>query len=64
MSQKKDIRPPAYERLMTAAEAADILNVSIRSVRRLIDDGKIGAIRIGRAVRIHPSVIASRIEGT
>ena len=43
-------RPP----LLTAAEVAEILNVSIRSVRRLIADGKLPIVRLGRAVRILP----------
>ena len=38
--------------LLTAKDAAHILNVSQRTIRRLIASGSIGAVRIGRSVRI------------
>lgn len=37
---------------LTAAEAADLLNLSERTIRRLITDGTLPAVRIGRTVRI------------
>ena len=40
------------EPLFTIAEAAGILNVSQRTVRRLIDSRAMGVVRIGRSVRI------------
>jgi excisionase family DNA binding protein len=40
--------------LLTVAEAAAILNVSPRTVRRLIATGKIGAVWVRRLVRIRP----------
>src|SRR5262245_34123032 len=39
-------------RLRTIDEAAELLNVSPRAVRRLIDSGALPAHRFGRAVRI------------
>ena len=49
-------RPPAVPptRLLTVAEAAKILNVSLRTVRRLISDGRLAVVRIGRLVRVRP----------
>ena len=40
------------EPLLTVAETAAILNVSVRTVRRLIGSSSISAIRIGRSVRL------------
>ena len=42
----------AASRLLTIADTAERLNVSPRTVRRLIDAGQLPIIRIGRAVRI------------
>lgn len=41
-------RPP----LMTAHEVAELFQVSLRTVRRLIADGRLPAMRIGRSVRV------------
>ncbi len=45
---------PPPGRLLTIQQAADHLQVSGRTVRRLIAGGPLAAVRIGRAVRIHP----------
>jgi excisionase family DNA binding protein len=45
-------------RLRTIAETAELLNVSPRTVRRLIDSGALPAHRFGRAVRIADEDIA------
>jgi excisionase family DNA binding protein len=50
------------ERLLTANETAAILNVSVRTVRRLIADGTLPAVRIGRAVRISQDAVAQLID--
>jgi len=50
-------------RLLTAAEVAEILRISLRSVRRLIKDGKLPIVRIGRLVRIQPEALAAFIDG-
>ncbi len=42
-------------RLMTVAEVASQLQVSIRTVRRLIAAEELRAARIGRAIRIRPA---------
>jgi excisionase family DNA binding protein len=49
--------------LLTAAEVAEILHVSIRSVRRLIKDGKLPIVRVGRSVRIRPEALETLIDG-
>ena len=43
---------PGKLRFFTIADVADILSLSPRSVRRLIDDGKLPAHRFGHAVRV------------
>lgn len=53
--------PPAA--LLTAAEVAEILNISLRSVRRLIADGRLSVVHLGRAVRIRPEALQTLIEG-
>jgi excisionase family DNA binding protein len=55
--------PGALPRLLTANEAADTLHVSLRTVRRLIANKKLPIVRVGRAVRIRPEVLAALIEG-
>jgi excisionase family DNA binding protein len=44
------------QRLLTVADVAERWQVHPRTIRRMIKKKKIPAIRIGRAVRIHPSV--------
>jgi len=46
-------------RLRTIDEAADILNASSRTVRRLIDSGALPIHRIGRLVRISDADLAA-----
>jgi excisionase family DNA binding protein len=44
--------PIVSERLLTAPEVAAYCAVSLRTVRRWIDDGKLPALQLGRAIRI------------
>jgi excisionase family DNA binding protein len=50
------------ERLLTARQVAQILNVSLRTVRRRIADGTLPVVHIGGAVRISPEAIATMIK--
>jgi excisionase family DNA binding protein len=56
--------PPRTARapLLTAAEVAEILHISLRSVRRLVAEGKLPIVRIGRAVRVRPEALEAMIE--
>jgi excisionase family DNA binding protein len=49
-------RPPA-ERLLTVAEAAEVLNTTERFPRRLIEQRRIRFVRVGRHVRIPESAL-------
>lgn len=44
--------------LLTIANVAALLQVSTKTVLRLIDRGELDVIRIGRAIRIQPSAFA------
>ena len=48
--------------LYTVPEAADVLRLSVRTVRRLIAQQKISTIHIGRAVRIREEALLAFIE--
>ena len=51
------------KRLLTIDEAAALLRVSPRTVRRLIADGSVEVVRIGRSVRLRPEKLAALIDG-
>jgi excisionase family DNA binding protein len=53
------VRGRPVTRLHTIDEAAELLNVSPRTVRRLIEAGALRAHRIGRLVRISDEDIAA-----
>ena len=54
---------PIAKRLLNAKEVANQLNVSVRTVRRLIAQKKLPTIRIGRAVRVLPDSVGQLIGG-
>lgn len=54
-------RSGSLARLLTAAETAETLSVSLRTVRRLIANNKLPIIRVGRAVRIRREALAALI---
>ena len=49
--------------LLTAADVARLLNVSVRTVRRLIASGALQVVHLGRSVRIRPSDVAELTAG-
>lgn len=44
-----DTRPP----LLTTAQAGEYLQVSVRTVKSLLSEGRIAYVKIGRTTRIH-----------
>ena len=46
------------QRLLTVDQLAKRWQVSTRTIRRMIKNGQIPVIRIGRSVRIHPRIAA------
>lgn len=61
--EMSDPRPRGKFRrpLLTVAESAEILNVSPRTVRRLIKNQKLPVVRVGRSVRVRPEDIEKLI---
>jgi len=49
---KNKKRIPADETLLTVSQVADNWQVSQRTIRRMIADGRLPIIRLGRAIRI------------
>ena len=49
-------------KLLTVPEVASALNLSGRQVRRMIADGRLPVLRIGRVVRVRPEVLTALIE--
>ena len=58
--------PPEFlggvETLLTVAEVAGILRLSVRSVRRLVAENQLPVVRIGRAVRVRREDLRSFID--
>lgn len=50
------------ERLLTVAEAAELLNTGERFVRRLIEERRIEFVRLGRKIRIPAASVDALIE--
>ena len=51
------VSPFQSAKLLTVAEAAWLLNLSQKTVRRMIVSGNLAVIQIGRSIRINPEVI-------
>jgi excisionase family DNA binding protein len=49
------IRTDPLLRLLNIGEVADVLSVSIKTVRRRIEAGELPVIRDGRVIRVHPN---------
>ncbi len=52
---KKKTDDAALPRLLMLQDAADILNTSMKTLRRRIDAGHLPVIRDGRMLRVHPA---------
>jgi len=52
----------SQDQLLTLQQVADRLQVSISTVRRLVDAGELRAVRIGRNLRVRPEDLAAYIE--
>jgi len=51
-------------KLLRLTEVADRLDVSMPTVRRLVKDGKIKSVRVGRVLRVRPLDLESYIQGS
>jgi excisionase family DNA binding protein len=50
--------------LLTVDQAAERIGMSVRHVRRLVAERRIGYHRLGRAVRLHPADLDAYIAAT
>ena len=59
-----DLFLPAWlpRRLVTLVEAAELLQVSVRHLRRLIAKGELEPTRVGGTVRLSPEALAALID--
>jgi excisionase family DNA binding protein len=48
--------------LVTLAEAAELMHVSVRHLRRLIAKGELEPTRVGGTVRLSPEALAALID--
>ena len=62
-ASKSDRKTPRSPRapLLTAAEVAETLHISLRSVRRMIADGRLPVVRLGHSVRVRPEALKAMI---
>ena len=58
-----DTKEHADFQLLTIKEVADRLAVSVRTVRRLIDDGELPPHRMGRMVRVSVDDLKRYVRG-
>ena len=56
--EKLSTQVPFVERLLTVDQVAERWQISPRSIRRMIADGRLPVVRIGRAVRIREKEVA------
>jgi excisionase family DNA binding protein len=61
---RTDLSLPAWlpRRLVTLVEAAELLHVSVRHLRRLIAKGELEPTRVGGTVRVSPEALAALID--
>lgn len=50
------------DKLLTVAEAAELLNTGERFVRRLIEERRIEFVRLGRKIRVPASSVDAMID--
>jgi excisionase family DNA binding protein len=59
--------PEVAARVLTITEAATYLNVTVRFMRRLVEERRIAFVKVGRLVRFEPAALdafldAGRVE--
>ena len=49
-------------RLLRPEEVAEALGVTRRRLYRLVDDGRLRAVRVGRSIRFHPTAVVELLD--
>ena len=57
--RRRNKNPRAAEEVLTVRQVAENWQVSERTVRRMVADGRLRVVRVGRAVRIPPEASAT-----
>lgn len=57
------VQQPHYARMVTRAEACEVLQVSLSTLGRLIKEGKLYAVKVGSQVRIPAPALEAFMAG-
>lgn len=57
-----DGQPPAQAQFLTVAEVAGLMRVSKMTVYRLVHNGELPAVRVGRSFRVHAKAVHDLLE--
>lgn len=58
----KPKQSPLPAKLLSLSEAAEILNCSLKTIRRRVDAGKLATIRDGGMIRVNPEDLKLYIQ--
>jgi len=57
-----DVAPTARAQFLTVAEVASLMRVSKMTVYRLVHNGELPAVRVGRSFRVHAKAVHDLLE--
>lgn len=57
-----DVQPAASAQFLTVAEVASLMRVSKMTVYRLVHNGELPAVRVGRSFRVHAKAVHDLLE--
>jgi excisionase family DNA binding protein len=57
-----DVPPAARAQFLTVAEVASLMRVSKMTVYRLVHNGELPAVRVGRSFRVHAKAVHDLLE--
>jgi excisionase family DNA binding protein len=61
-SSAADVQPAARAQFLTVAEVASLMRVSKMTVYRLVHNGELPAVRVGRSFRVHAKAVHDLLE--
>ncbi|BBZ35422.1 MULTISPECIES: cell division/environmental response transcriptional regulator [Mycobacteriaceae] len=61
-SGSADGQPAARTQFLTVAEVASLMRVSKMTVYRLVHNGELPAVRVGRSFRVHAKAVHDLLE--
>ena len=57
-----DVQPAPRAQFLTVAEVASLMRVSKMTVYRLVHNGELPAVRVGRSFRVHAKAVHDLLE--